>query len=140
MLRKVFERINVNWIKHLWNTGTRTFESKNRITLKWMHLGRNATHEYLVSQSVSVLSSFKSRLMMPCLKKGDWKNCVITREKLDRKFVKFKTEKKFVHIFIIHQSSFEKDTKYYHWARNILSAIFSKGTNWKFIFPWRKIN
>ena len=38
-----------------------------------MHLGRNITHEYFQSQSVSVLSSFKCRSMMIVLKKT-WRN------------------------------------------------------------------
>ena len=38
-----------------------------------MHLGRNITHEYFQSQSVSVLSSFKCRSMMIVLKKR-WRN------------------------------------------------------------------
>ena len=57
---------------------------------KWMHLGRNITHERLLSQC---LSSFRCSPMMACLKKmfygeiiwhlkGDWKDCVITNEML----------------------------------------------------------
>ena len=34
-----------------------------------MHLGRNITHECLLSQLLSVLSSFKCSPMMICLKK-----------------------------------------------------------------------
>ena len=62
-----------------------------------MHLERNITHECLLSQSVSVLSSFKSSLMMVCLNKERRLKrlfyLLYTCEMLDTNYVKFKTEK-----------------------------------------------
>ena len=81
MLRKVFEKIKEPkwgtsyksiWIKHPWNTIHIPYiiaDSGKWSYGKWMHLGRNITHEFLLSQLLGVLSSFKCTPMMICLKK-----------------------------------------------------------------------
>ena len=54
--------------------------------------------------------------------------------------VKFRTEKKIAHIFIIHQSSFEKGHTVLPLGTKYCVAILWKSSNWKFVFSWRKIN
>ena len=106
-----------------------------------MNLGRNITHECLLSQSASVLSSFKCSPMMVCLKKmfngeiicylkRDWKDCVITSEGLIQIIAKFRTEKKLCTFLSSTIPVILLRGGQYSW----------KGTNWKFIFPWRKTN
>ena len=49
-------------------------------------------------------------------------------------------KKKIAHIFIIHQSSFEKGHTILPLGTKYCVAILWKSSNWKFVFSWRKIN
>ena len=104
------------------------------------------------SVSQSVLSSFKCNPMMVCLKKMFNGEICHLKQRLKRLslqvkcpiqiIVKFRTEKICGHFYqlgIIHQSSFERGTKYCHWGTKYCVAVLCNGTNWKFIFPWREI-
>ena len=74
--------------------------------MRWMYLGRNITHEFLLSQSVSVLSSFKC--CYPhwcwCCSKKTWRNNISFKKETEKIMllqlkgliqiiVKFRTEK-----------------------------------------------
>ena len=48
--------------------------------------------------------------------------------------------KKIVHISFIHQSSFWEEHEVLPFGTKYCVAILWKGTDWKSIFPWRKIN
>ena len=134
-------------IKHPWNKSyflydselARTFESKNhirikltshRVNKKCFALGRNITRECLLSQPVlyQLLNAFQCW----CLKKMFNGEIIChLKRRLRRLFYhKWKAwykllsssglKKKLAIFFIIHQSSFERDTKYCHWAPSIV--------------------
>ena len=118
-----------------------------------MHLGRNITDECLLTQLVRVFYQVLNAVQWWCCLKKMF-NGEICHLKQTEKIVslqvkcpiqiivKFRTEKICAHFYqlgIIHQSSFERGTKYCHWGTKYCVAILCNGTNWKFIFPWRKI-
>ena len=116
-----------------------------------MHLGRNTTHECLLSQLINVLSSFKCSPMMVCLKKmfNGEVICHLKRRLKRLCYYKWKAwytllpssglKEDWAHFYHPPVISFFEwgTSKYCHWAPSFCS---NKVTNWKILFPWRKIN
>ena len=158
------------WIKHLWNTShipysphddsvARTFENKNHIKIK------RTCHRFIENECiwegmslmnawwVSDLSSFKWSPIMAYLKEMLNGKIICRLKRRLKRFCHYKwkawykllssswPKKNCAHFYqppLILLS--ERSTKYCHWETNYCVAILRKGTNWDFVFTWRKIN
>ena len=135
----------------------RTFENKNQINIKITRhrfIENGCIREGTSLMNVcwaSVLSSFKYSPMMECLKKMFNGEIIYHLKRRPKRLCHYMWEawhkllsslglkKIWVHFYHPPVIIFERGTKYCYGVPSCVE-ILGKGTNWKFIFLWRKIN